>query len=211
VKAIIHRVTRNWKSFFLSIFMQDLIVLGRLSKEVPSQLSRHINLSPRCNIRKYREFFGCITLCYFLFHDCRHKYYFLASEYLPLYSYTPIPPLAMSFIPRVWVPARTRLAGVAVAVPGSLFSSSSRLYSTSKSTFSPHDIHNVTHHPDHIQSKMPAKELLRNNHRFSEFDLEGRVYAITGGGRGLGLSMAEALVEAGAKGIDSLVSLRLSN
>lgn len=81
VKAIIHRVTRNWKSFFLSIFMQDLIVLGRLSKEVPSQLSRHINLSPRCNIRKYREFFGCITLCYFLFHDCRHKYYFLASEY----------------------------------------------------------------------------------------------------------------------------------
>jgi hypothetical protein len=34
-----------------------------------------------------------------------------------------------------------------------------------------------------------AKELLRNNHRFSEFDLEGRVYAITGGGRGLGLSI----------------------
>ena len=53
---------------------------------------------------------------------------------------------------------------------------------------------------------MPAKELLRNQHRFSEFDLEGRVYAITGGGRGLGLSMAEALIEAGAKGIYTLIS-----
>lgn len=29
--------------------MQGLIVLGRLSKEVPSQLSGHINLSPRCH------------------------------------------------------------------------------------------------------------------------------------------------------------------
>jgi NAD(P)-dependent dehydrogenase (short-subunit alcohol dehydrogenase family) len=46
---------------------------------------------------------------------------------------------------------------------------------------------------------MPEKKLLKNNHRFSEFDLEGRVYAVTGGGRGLGLSMAQALIEAGAK------------
>ncbi|KGO75538.1 Glucose/ribitol dehydrogenase [Penicillium italicum] len=46
---------------------------------------------------------------------------------------------------------------------------------------------------------MPAKEILRKNHRFNEFDLEGRVYAITGGGRGLGLSMAEALIKTGAK------------
>jgi NAD(P)-dependent dehydrogenase (short-subunit alcohol dehydrogenase family) len=36
--------------------------------------------------------------------------------------------------------------------------------------------------------------------RFSEFDLEGKVFTVTGGGRGLGLSMAEALVEAGAQG-----------
>jgi NAD(P)-dependent dehydrogenase (short-subunit alcohol dehydrogenase family) len=37
-------------------------------------------------------------------------------------------------------------------------------------------------------------------HRFKEFDLADRVYAVTGGGRGLGLAMAEALMEAGAKG-----------
>ena len=100
---------------------------------------------------------------------------------------------------RVLVPARTRLAGAAITVPR-VISSSIRLYSTTKGSFNPQDIHNVSHDPDHIQSKMPEKKLLRNNHRFSEFDLEGRVYAITGGGRGLGLSMAEALVEAGAKG-----------
>lgn len=112
----------------------------------------------------------------------------------------------MSFIPRVLATARTRLAGVAVTAPHSLFFSSTRLYSTSKSSFSPQDIHNVNHSPDHIQSKMPPKDLLRNNHRFGEFDLEGRVYAITGGGRGLGLSMAEALIEAGAKGTYTLIS-----
>lgn len=39
-------------------------------------------------------------------------------------------------------------------------------------------------------------------HRFKEFDLADRVYAVTGGGRGLGLAMAEALMEAGAKGTD---------
>lgn len=112
----------------------------------------------------------------------------------------------MSFVPRVWAPARTQLARVAVSTPRSLLSSSTRLYSTSNSFFSPQDIHNASHSPDHIQSKMPAKELLYNNHRFSEFDLEGRVYAITGGGRGLGLSMAEALIEAGAKGTYTPIS-----
>lgn len=111
----------------------------------------------------------------------------------------------MSFVPRVLAPARTWLARVAVSTPHSLFSSPTRLYSTSNSLFGPQNIHNASHSPDHIQSKMPAKELLHNNHRFSEFDLEGRVYAITGGGRGLGLSMAEALIEAGAKGTCTLI------
>ncbi|KAH7093171.1 hypothetical protein FB567DRAFT_557197 [Paraphoma chrysanthemicola] len=35
------------------------------------------------------------------------------------------------------------------------------------------------------------------NRRFSQFDLDGRVFVVTGGGRGLGLCMAEGLVEAG--------------
>ena len=58
----------------------------------------------------------------------------------------------------------------------------------------------MSHSPEHIQSKLPTKKQLRNANRFREFDLEDRVYAITGGGRGLGLSMGEALIEAGAKG-----------
>ena len=36
--------------------------------------------------------------------------------------------------------------------------------------------------------------------QFRDFDLEGKVFAITGGGRGLGLSMAEILAEAGGRG-----------
>jgi hypothetical protein len=103
----------------------------------------------------------------------------------------------MSFA-RVLAPVRARLAAATTA-PRVIYSSI-RPYSTSKSSFNPQDIHNVSHSPDHIQSKMPEKKLLKNNHRFSEFDLEGRVYAVTGGGRGLGLSMAQALIEAGAKG-----------
>jgi hypothetical protein len=53
---------------------------------------------------------------------------------------------------------------------------------------------------DHIQTKLPPDNKTRNTQRFREFDLENRVFAITGGGRGLGLAMAEALMEAGAKG-----------
>lgn len=40
------------------------------------------------------------------------------------------------------------------------------------------------------------------NH-FKDFDLAGGVYIVTGGARGLGLSMAEALCEAGGKGMVS--------
>ncbi|KAL1957771.1 hypothetical protein VTO42DRAFT_5489 [Malbranchea cinnamomea] len=42
--------------------------------------------------------------------------------------------------------------------------------------------------------------------QFRHFDLEGKVYVVTGGGRGLGLSMAEILAEAGGRvyGLDIL-------
>lgn len=36
--------------------------------------------------------------------------------------------------------------------------------------------------------------------RFSQFGLTGKVFIVTGGAQGLGLEMAEALAEAGAKG-----------
>jgi hypothetical protein len=36
--------------------------------------------------------------------------------------------------------------------------------------------------------------------QFADFDLAGRVFVVTGGAQGLGLALAEGLVEAGGKG-----------
>jgi hypothetical protein len=36
--------------------------------------------------------------------------------------------------------------------------------------------------------------------RFADFDLAGKTFIVTGGARGLGLALAEALVEAGGRG-----------
>lgn len=52
-----------------------------------------------------------------------------------------------------------------------------------------------------IQTKLPGGKEAKNPQRFREFNLENRTFTVTGGARGLGLSMAEALMEAGAKGI----------
>ncbi|KAL3479192.1 hypothetical protein BJX99DRAFT_85969 [Aspergillus californicus] len=49
-----------------------------------------------------------------------------------------------------------------------------------------------------VQEKLPPGNG-NNMERFREFSLEGKVFAVTGGARGLGLSMAEALVEAGGE------------
>ncbi|KAL4913717.1 NAD(P)-binding protein [Aspergillus aurantiobrunneus] len=48
----------------------------------------------------------------------------------------------------------------------------------------------------HLKEKLPKKD---GAERFREFSLAGKVFAVTGGARGLGLSMAEALVEAGGE------------
>lgn len=52
------------------------------------------------------------------------------------------------------------------------------------------------------ESKPPPYEKRENvgDKRFSQFDLSGKVFVVAGGGRGLGLSMAEGLVEAGGRG-----------
>lgn len=48
-------------------------------------------------------------------------------------------------------------------------------------------------------AKFP-KEFEVGSKRFADFDLAGRTYVVTGGAQGLGLALAEGLVEAGGKG-----------
>ncbi|KAJ9617042.1 hypothetical protein H2200_000763 [Cladophialophora chaetospira] len=48
-----------------------------------------------------------------------------------------------------------------------------------------------------VKEKLPNPE--RTPFRFREFDLEGKVFVVTGGARGLGLVLAEALIEAGGQ------------
>lgn len=57
--------------------------------------------------------------------------------------------------------------------------------------------------PEPIKEKLPRADVngtKSHKGRFREYDLEGKVYMVTGGAQGLGLSLAEALVEAGATG-----------
>jgi hypothetical protein len=50
-----------------------------------------------------------------------------------------------------------------------------------------------------IKDKLPNPE--KHPSRFREFDLGGKVFVVTGAARGLGLTLAEALVEAGGRGV----------
>lgn len=46
----------------------------------------------------------------------------------------------------------------------------------------------------------PSREQTVGDKRFADFDLKSKVFIVTGGARGLGLAIAEGLVEAGGKG-----------
>lgn len=54
-----------------------------------------------------------------------------------------------------------------------------------------------------IKHTLPKEPHQQMGLRFQEFQLRGKVFVVTGGGRGLGLAMAEALVEAGGEGTHS--------
>jgi hypothetical protein len=60
--------------------------------------------------------------------------------------------------------------------------------------------------PSAIAQRLPDPE--RQPQRFRDFDLEGKVFIVTGGGRGLGLTLADVLVEAGGKGRSPLIPTR---
>lgn len=47
---------------------------------------------------------------------------------------------------------------------------------------------------------LPPKETNFGKAQFADFNLKGRAFIVTGGAQGLGLSLAEALAEAGGKG-----------
>jgi hypothetical protein len=50
----------------------------------------------------------------------------------------------------------------------------------------------------------PPSDLNVGRKQFADFNLAGKVFVVTGGAQGLGLCLAEALVEAGGKGTSPL-------
>lgn len=55
-------------------------------------------------------------------------------------------------------------------------------------------------------ARLPKNEEVGSK-QFADFDLGGKTFIVTGGARGLGLALAEGLVEAGGRGECSLTPL----
>ncbi|KAJ9133723.1 D-arabinitol 2-dehydrogenase [Pleurostoma richardsiae] len=111
-------------------------------------------------------------------------------------------------IPRAVLPALARAARTRPAV--SLFPKVAAATTTPKATRSLQTSGTTTQpftgslkgeverRRDPKRVKLPSHANVGRN-RFADFDLAGRVFIVTGGARGLGLALAEALVEAGGK------------
>jgi len=66
---------------------------------------------------------------------------------------------------------------------------------SSNPTYSPSN--EITRGISAIAQRLPSEDKAKPSHRLREFELDNRVFIVTGGARGLGLTLAEAIVEAG--------------